>query len=72
MEKYLFALPDGNTIRLTISIGVAVFPDHCDDRDDNDFFEQADRALYEAKNTGRNRVCAIPLPSTTLSGPNSI
>ncbi|KGP79498.1 MULTISPECIES: GGDEF domain-containing protein [unclassified Paenibacillus] len=72
VEKYLFALPDGNTIRLTISIGVAVFPDHCDDRDDNDFFEQADRALYEAKNTGRNRVCSIPLRSITLSGPNSI
>ncbi|KOY14575.1 GGDEF domain-containing protein [Paenibacillus xylanivorans] len=68
VEKYHFALPDGNTIRLTISIGVAVFPDHCDDRDDNDFFEQADRALYEAKNTGRNRVCAIPLRSVTLSG----
>ncbi|WP_413374225.1 GGDEF domain-containing protein [Paenibacillus taichungensis] len=68
VEKYHFALPDGNTIRLTISIGVAVFPDHCDDRDDNDFFEQADRALYEAKNTGRNRVCAIPLRSITLSG----
>ncbi|MFJ2046385.1 MULTISPECIES: diguanylate cyclase [unclassified Paenibacillus] len=67
VEKYHFALPDGNTIRLTISIGVAVFPDHCDDRDDNDFFEQADRALYEAKNTGRNRVCAIPLRSRSLS-----
>lgn len=72
VEKYHFALPDGNTIRLTISIGVAVFPDHCDDRDDNDFFEQADRALYEAKNTGRNRVCAIPLRSRSLpSGQNS-
>ncbi|SEO60245.1 MULTISPECIES: diguanylate cyclase [unclassified Paenibacillus] len=71
VEKYHFALPDGNTIRLTISIGVAVFPDHCDDRDDNDFFEQADRALYEAKNTGRNRVCAIPLRSRSLSGSQS-
>lgn len=71
VEKYHFALPDGNTIRLTISIGVAVFPDHCDDRDDNDFFEQADRALYEAKNTGRNRVCAIPLRSRSLPGRQS-
>lgn len=68
VEKYLFALPDGTTIRLTISIGVAVFPDHCDERDDADFFEQADRALYEAKNTGRNRVCAIPKRSKVLIG----
>ncbi|PQP84456.1 GGDEF domain-containing protein [Paenibacillus sp. PCH8] len=63
VEKYQFALPDGHTIRLTISIGVAVYPDHCDDHDDSDFFEQADRALYEAKNTGRNRVCALPFRS---------
>ncbi|MGF9699636.1 GGDEF domain-containing protein [Paenibacillus sp. MABNR03] len=68
VEKYLFALPDGTTIRLTISIGVAVFPDHCDERDDADFFEQADRALYEAKNTGRNRVCAIPKRPAVFAG----
>ncbi|WP_272038734.1 GGDEF domain-containing protein [Paenibacillus sp. JJ-100] len=60
VAKYLFTLPDGQTLKLTISIGVAVYPDHCDDIDDNDLFEQADRALYEAKNTGRNKVCSLP------------
>jgi diguanylate cyclase (GGDEF)-like protein len=40
----------------TISIGVAsIFPTI--DSSLEDFFSQADKALYKAKNTGRNRVC---------------
>jgi diguanylate cyclase len=64
--RFLFTLPDGQTVKLTISIGVAVYPDHCDDHDDNDLFDQADRALYEAKNTGRNRVCTLPPRNITV------
>lgn len=42
-------------IFITISVGVAAFP--TDGRTAQDLVRAADRALYHAKNTGRNRVC---------------
>jgi two-component system cell cycle response regulator len=42
-------------IRLSISIGVACFPDHGYDRDS--LLDVADKAMYRAKSLGRNRVC---------------
>lgn len=47
---------DGKTLRLTISIGVAAFPD--DGKDPIQLIELADSALYRAKRSGRNRICA--------------
>jgi len=41
----------------TISIGVAAIVPTMD-KSMEDFFSQADKALYEAKNTGRNKVCS--------------
>jgi diguanylate cyclase (GGDEF)-like protein len=40
---------------ITASFGVAAFPLHGSSRDS--LIESADSALYQAKNTGRNRVC---------------
>lgn len=42
--------------RLTISLGVSTYPQ--DGADANTLIASADRALYEAKNSGRDRVCA--------------
>ncbi|HHN47010.1 MAG TPA: diguanylate cyclase [Planctomycetes bacterium] len=47
-------LPTGN---LTVSVGVAEFPQDAHDR--TGLIAHADRALYVAKRSGRNRVCAV-------------
>jgi diguanylate cyclase (GGDEF)-like protein len=50
---------EGRMHHLTISIGIAAFPD--DARDPIQLVEKADAALYAAKKSGRNRVCAYRL-----------
>jgi diguanylate cyclase (GGDEF)-like protein len=42
---------------VTVSIGVANFPD--DAADEDELIQRSDKALYEAKQKGRNRVCCI-------------
>lgn len=46
-------LLDDKSMFLTISIGVACYPDH--GRHENDLIKKADMALYEAKQSGKNR-----------------
>jgi diguanylate cyclase (GGDEF)-like protein len=46
-------LPGG---KFTVSCGIAVFPDDAVTR--QDLIDRADQALYEAKQSGRNKVCA--------------
>ncbi|TBR16261.1 GGDEF domain-containing protein [bacterium] len=42
-------------LKVTISIGVSIFPE--DSKDSQGLIEAGDAALYQAKQTGRNRVC---------------
>ncbi len=44
-------------LKVTASLGVATFPDHASSAEE--LFAQGDKALYEAKHRGRNRVCTV-------------
>ena len=55
-EPYLL---NGSTGAVTASIGIGMFPR--DARDRESLMKCADLALYEAKDTGRNRVCFFEL-----------
>lgn len=54
-----FTLDSGEEVRATVSIGVAVFPDHGATMDT--LIRVADTALYAAKSGGRNRVHYEPV-----------
>lgn len=58
IEGHEFRLDD-LTLSVTISIGIAMGPAHGEDIDT--LVAQADRALYDAKGSGRNRVCLCPV-----------
>ena len=54
----------GEPIRATVSVGVATYPQSGMTADD--LFRSADRALYAAKQDGRNRVTVAPAASLAL------
>ncbi|HIJ90983.1 MAG: diguanylate cyclase [Desulfobulbaceae bacterium] len=63
IETHSFQLPDGTKIPLTVSIGIALFPE--DTGEYAWLLELADQAMYEAKKKGRNTVVeASALKST--------
>lgn len=57
IEKYPFVLPKGKTIYITVSIGVATYPDTTEEPEV--VFSQANKSLQYAKQTGKNKVCSI-------------
>ncbi|OQW78689.1 MAG: GGDEF domain-containing protein [Proteobacteria bacterium ST_bin11] len=46
-------LPSGHEVRIGVSVGIAMYPEHGASPDE--LIQQADTALYQAKNEGRNR-----------------
>jgi diguanylate cyclase len=57
VEGNRFNLSMGETITITVSIGVASYPETTKNIDK--LIEKADNALYDAKRSGRNRVCSL-------------
>lgn len=55
VEEHKFKLPDETYINITVSIGVATYPDMASNKET--LIKLSDKALYKAKNTGRNKVC---------------
>lgn len=49
-----FVAPNGKSIEISSSIGIALYPDHADNM--RDLLRLGDEAMYRAKNAGRNTV----------------
>ncbi|MGV3464672.1 MAG: diguanylate cyclase [Heyndrickxia sp.] len=54
IENHHFMLTNGKSIRITVSVGIANFPESTNNIEE--IIDLADKALYMAKNSGRNRV----------------
>ncbi|MGR3763278.1 diguanylate cyclase [Rossellomorea sp. NS-SX7] len=53
--EHRFLLPDQTKLQLSVSVGVSAFNPVSEDHDS--LFQEADEALYKAKQNGRNIVC---------------
>lgn len=57
IEKEPFLIDDGRYVSITVSIGVSTYNNEA--KDPSTIFMHADKALYEAKDSGRNSVCVF-------------
>ena len=56
VEENILNLPTGETLRFTVSLGIAQV-DMNDEQNIEAALSRADKALYAAKDSGRNRIC---------------
>ena len=62
---------DGKTIgKVTVSLGISEYPQHGDDA--AELVKAADKALYQAKNSGRNQVVATSTQPKQANNPKSV
>ncbi|MDX1810153.1 MAG: GGDEF and EAL domain-containing protein [Sulfurospirillaceae bacterium] len=54
IEKFKLETPDGHQVKITASIGIAMFPEHS--TEPKELFNIADSMMYRAKNEGKNTV----------------
>jgi diguanylate cyclase (GGDEF)-like protein len=66
IEEHPFALPDGQTLRCTISLGGATYSESNTYEDADALLNAADKCVYSAKRSGRNKVVVEGDPVTTL------
>lgn len=67
MENSYFSDAQGQRhIKVTVSIGVAIYPDGVFSA--NQLLEKVDQAMYLAKNQGRNRTCIAPASRKEKTG----
>lgn len=57
LEKLSLITPEGNKVRATSSIGIAIYPNHS--QNPADLFVMADNMMYKAKRSGKNAI-AVP------------
>lgn len=59
VEKHPFVIANSKIVNITVSIGVATYPDTTTNF--NDLIKEADKALYLAKQNGRNKVILVEM-----------
>ena len=60
IDQEPFDIDNGQSISITVSIGLATYPVHA--QEPQMLVSDVDKALYKAKESGRNRVCIYQPP----------